>query len=46
MTLASKSDNLNSSIRLECIDIFRGLTMALMLMVNNPGKNEPIRDRP
>ncbi len=42
MTLASKSDNLNSSIRLECIDIFRGLTMALMLMVNNPGNPNTI----
>ncbi|WP_040413118.1 hypothetical protein [Desulfosporosinus sp. OT] len=26
-----------NSLRFECIDIFRGLTIAVMLMVNNPG---------
>jgi len=26
-----------TSLRFECIDIFRGLTIALMLIVNNPG---------
>lgn len=26
-----------NSLRFECIDIFRGLTIALMLMTSNPG---------
>lgn len=41
MTLITKTNDANGS-RLECIDIFRGLTMALMLMVNNPGNPETI----
>lgn len=44
MTIINKVNDVNSpsSPRLECIDIFRGITMALMLMVNNPGNSEII----
>lgn len=41
MTPATQTNEANTS-RLECIDIFRGLAMALMLMVNNPGNPENI----
>jgi predicted acyltransferase len=44
MTLENKANDTNnaSSPWLECIDIFRGLTMAFMLLVNNPGNPENI----
>ncbi|MFA6808719.1 MAG: DUF5009 domain-containing protein [Eubacteriales bacterium] len=42
MTLLSRTNEENNSPRLECIDIFRGLTMALMLIVDNPSKPSSI----
>ncbi len=38
---ASLSDSLSTSTRLTSLDLFRGVTIAAMILVNNPGNDHP-----